>query len=248
MPDARSVAVKSLPDPNPVCAMLFGGDAAWRLLLNVSEDEVTMSISVILAHPDRGSFNHAIADAVVEQIMKNGHDAAFHDLYREKFDPLLPREEIAENANVSQCVLDHCKEIAEAQGIVVIHPNWWGQPPAILKGWVDRVLRPGVAYRFLEGDSGEGIPQGLLKAETAIVFNTSNTEPEREKTVFGDPLDTIWRNCVFGLCGVSGFYRRTFGVVVTSSADQRRRWLDEARVCIDRFFPAQVEQDKHGPI
>jgi putative NADPH-quinone reductase len=196
-----------------------------------------MSISVILAHPDEGSFNHAIANAVVEQIMRNGHDVAFHDLYKENFDPLLPREEIPEKANVPQSVMGHCREIAEARGIVIVHPNWWGQPPAILKGWVDRVLRAGVAYRFLEGDSGEGIPKGLLKAETAIVFNTSNTEAEREKRVFGDPLETIWRDCIFGLCGVTGFCRRTFGVVVTSTADQRRQWLGEARGCIDKFFP-----------
>ena len=54
------------------------------------------------------------------------------------------------------------------------------QPPAILKGWIDRVMRPGVAYEFLEGDSGEGVPNGLLKAKTALVFNTSNTPEDRE--------------------------------------------------------------------
>lgn len=55
-----------------------------------------------------------------------------------------------------------------------------GQPPAILKGWVDRVIRAGVAYEFAEGDSGEGVPIGLLKAKSALVFNTSNTLEERE--------------------------------------------------------------------
>jgi len=69
----------------------------------------------------------------------------------------------------------HCQEIAQAQGIVIVHPNWWGQPPAILKGWVDRVLRPEVAYRFREGDAGDGVPVGLLKAKAAVVFTTSNT-------------------------------------------------------------------------
>ena len=43
-----------------------------------------------------------------------------------------------------------------ADGIIAIHPNWWGQPPAMLKGWIDRVLRPDVACKFLEGDGGEG--------------------------------------------------------------------------------------------
>jgi putative NADPH-quinone reductase len=99
------------------------------------------------------------------------------------------------------------------------------------------VLRAGIAYEFIEGDSGEGIPTGLLKARTAMVFNTSNTETQREKNVFGDPLETIWRNCIFGLCGVTGFYRRTFSVIVTSTADQRKQWLDEVRRSMDTFFP-----------
>ena len=94
------------------------------------------------------------------------------------------------------------REIAQAQGIVIVHPNWWGQPPAILKGWVDRVLRPEVAYRFREGDAGDGVPVGLLKAKAAVVFTTSNTPRERELASFGDPLETLWKNCIFGLCGV----------------------------------------------
>jgi len=50
-------------------------------------------------------------------------------------------------------------KFSEASGIVIVHPNWWGQPPAILKGWVDRVLRPGVAYEFTEGDQGKVSPK-----------------------------------------------------------------------------------------
>jgi NAD(P)H dehydrogenase (quinone) len=120
---------------------------------------------------------------------------------------------------------------------VIVHPNWWGQPPAILKGWVDRVIRPGVAYEFREGDSGEGVPQGLLKAQAALVFNTSNTEALREKKVFGDPLETIWRNCIFGLCGVTNFHRRMFNVIVTSSDTDRGNWLNSVQYDIDLFFP-----------
>ena len=206
-------------------------------------------VSVILAHPDDGSFNHAIARTAVEQLESNGHEVFFHDLYKERFDPMLTKEEIPEGAHVPEPIVSHCREIVQATGIVVVHPNWWGQPPAVLKGWVDRVFRPGVAYEFVEGDSGEGIPRGLLKASTAIVFNTSNTEPRREQSAFGDPLETIWRNCIFGLCGVTGFYRRTFGVIVTSTADERRQWLDEVRGCIDKFFPGcGTESWRHRPV
>jgi NAD(P)H dehydrogenase (quinone) len=195
-----------------------------------------MKVLVILAHPDPGSFNTAIAQAAVEAIKANGHTVFFHDLYQEKFDPLLHCNEIDKDAELPSAVKEHCKEIAAADGIVIVHPNWWGQPPAILKGWVDRIIRPGVAYEFLEGDAGEGVPHGLLQAKTALIFNTSNTETQREKDVFGDPLETIWKNCIFDLCGVPNFHRRMFNVVVTSSEAERKDWLVLVKRDIDTFF------------
>jgi NAD(P)H dehydrogenase (quinone) len=198
-----------------------------------------MSVSVILAHPDDRSFNHAIARTAVNQLEGNGHEVFFHDLYKEKFDPLLTREEIPKDAPLPEVVMEHCRQIAQAEGLIIIHPNWWGQPPSILKGWVDRVIRPGVAYEFFDGDSGEGVPNGLLKAQAAMVFNTSNTEAQRENNVFGDPLETIWRNCVFGLCGVTNFHRRTFSIVVTSTEAQRKKWLDTVRRDVDALFPGR---------
>jgi putative NADPH-quinone reductase len=195
-----------------------------------------MKISVLLAHPYKESFNHAIADSAINQLKQDGHEVIFHDLYAENFDPLMPREEFPKDVPLPREIEKHCREIAEAEGIIIIHPNWWGQPPAILKGWVDRVIRPGVAYEFIEEDKGEGVPNGLLKAERALVFNTSNTETEREKRVFGDPLETIWKNCIFNLCGVEKFYRRTFNIIVTSSEDQRKEWLKEVRQTVAKFF------------
>jgi NAD(P)H dehydrogenase (quinone) len=195
-----------------------------------------MNISVILAHPDKGSFNHAIAAEVVETLNKNGHRVIFHDLYKEMFDPILPINEISKDIPLPYEIQKHCREITEAEGIVIIHPNWWGQPPAILKGWVDRVVRPGVAYEFIGEDKGEGVPIGLLHAKTAIVFNTSNTETEREKKVFGDPLETLWKNCILSLCGVKTFYRKTFNIIVVSSEGQRKEWLNEVRQTVTEYF------------
>jgi NAD(P)H dehydrogenase (quinone) len=196
-----------------------------------------MKMSVILAHPNKKSFNHAIATTVIETLKQNGHEVFFHDLYEEKFDPILPTEEIPRDVSLPSEVEKHCNEISVADGVVIIHPNWWGQPPAILKGWVDRVIRPGVAYEFLEDDKGEGVPCGLLKAKSAVVFNTSNTETEREKNIFGDPLEAIWKNCIFDLCGVKSFYRRMFNIIVISSEEQREAWLQEVRQTVNKYFP-----------
>jgi len=191
-----------------------------------------MDASVILAHPHRGSLNHAIAETAVHALQDLGHSVAYHDLYAEGFDPILPHHEIPKDGPVDPAIRRYCDEIASTSAIVIVHPNWWGQPPAILKGWVDRVLRPGVAYEFQEGDSGEGVPVGLLKAQVALVFNTSNTPMARERQVFGDPLDILWRTCVFDLCGITDFHRRMYQVVVTSTPDQRRVWLEDVARCI----------------
>ncbi len=189
-----------------------------------------MKILIILGHPDPDSFNHAIAHAIRDDLHNNGHEVVYHDLYEEGFLPLLPAREIPESGKIDQTVAAHCNELSSADGIVIVHPNWWGQPPAILKGWVDRVFRPGVAYRFEEGDGGEGIPIGLLNAAAAIIINTSNTSADREQTAFGDPLEAIWKRCIFDLCGIKNFHRRMFSVVVTSTMEQRRRWIEEAKM------------------
>ncbi len=199
-----------------------------------------MQISIILAHPDPSSFNAAIAHTAQETLAGDGHMVDFHDLYADQFDPLLPSSEIPKEVELSAELRRQCDEIATADGIIIVHPNWWGQPPAILKGWVDRVMRPGIAYEFLDSDGGEGIPRGLLRAQAALVFNTSNTASDRETAVFGDPLERIWKDCIFGLCGVSRFSRQTFNIIVVSTPEQRATWLTSVKETVQRHFPPSL--------
>lgn len=195
-----------------------------------------MNILIILGHPDPQSFNHALAAGVQEALLADGHDVSLRDLAAEGFDPRLSAAELDGRDAVPEDVRPYVDELDAAEGIVIVHPNWWGQPPAILKGWIDRVLRAGVAYRFEEGDSGEGVPVGLLKAGAAVVLNTSNTPQARELKAFGDPLEALWRRCVFELCGVRVFHRRMFGVIVTSTRQQRLSWIEEAQALCRRVF------------
>ncbi len=198
-----------------------------------------MNILLILANPNPSSFCHAIASTAEETLKKLGYTVVFHDLCSEGFDPLLLVEEIPRDAVLDPVLSAHCSDLLAADGIIVVHPNWWGMPPAILTDWIDRVIRPGVAYRFVEGDSGEGIPVGLLKTRSAMIFNTSNTSPGRETTVFGDPLERIWKDCIFGLCGVTDVTRHIFRTVVTSTPEERNGWLSDVnRIVSERFPPA----------
>jgi NAD(P)H dehydrogenase (quinone) len=182
---------------------------------------------LVTANPNRASLTHAMADAARRELAGRKHDVAFHDLYAEGFEPVRRSGEAEDTRSGDHLVEQHCTELAAADLILVFHPNWWGQPPAILKGWLDRVFRLDTAYTYPPGVSFEGIPQGLLRARHAFVFNTSNTPADRELAAFGDPLDTLWRKCVFGLCGVDAVTRRMYSPVAGSTEQQRAAWIAE---------------------
>ena len=75
-----------------------------------------MKILVILGHQRPGSFCHAIAAAAIEELRADGHEVVFHDLYQERFDPILPDAEIPKGAPLDPVVERHCRELSEAGG------------------------------------------------------------------------------------------------------------------------------------
>jgi putative NADPH-quinone reductase len=189
-----------------------------------------MRIGVYVAHPRHGSFNHALFDAVVDELRQRGCEVLAHDLCAEGFAPgLSPGEtetvQAAAEAGDPQVAL-HRAEVATLDGLVFVHPNWWGMPPAVLAGWVQRVFVPGVAYKL---GTADGEPVGLLRAGRALVLNTSDTPAEREHGEFGDPLQRIWAACVLPYVGVADVRRVVFRTVGDSTAEQRADWLRRAR-------------------
>jgi NAD(P)H dehydrogenase (quinone) len=188
---------------------------------------------IVVANPSPNSLSHGMASAAKRVLVARGYEVAYHDLYVEHFDPVQPTGEVGNVSSSNGLVEQHCSDLARADLILIFHPNWWGQPPAILKGWVDRVFRLNIAYAYPPGVGLEGIPVGLLRARHAIVVNTSNTPAEREATVFGDPLERLWKNCVFSLCGVSSVIRRMYAPVSSSTDQQRATWLSEVTALVE---------------
>jgi NAD(P)H dehydrogenase (quinone) len=195
-----------------------------------------MNALLVVANPGASSFSHAMAQVAREVIARRGGVVRLHDLYEERFDPVQRSGESGNRGSDDESVERHCADLVAADLILVFHPNWWGQPPAIMKGWIDRVFRPGVAYDYPPGTGFDGVPVGLLKAKAALVFNTSNTPREREAAAFGDPLQTLWQKCVFGLCGVTRFERRVFGPMAASTEEQRSLWLNEVAALVTSHF------------
>jgi NAD(P)H dehydrogenase (quinone) len=199
-----------------------------------------MQALVIVAHPSPTSLSHAMAQAACDALRLKGIEPWLHDLYAESFNPVQPTGESQNTASSDPLVEQHCAELAKADVVVICHPNWWGQPPAILKGWVDRVFRLDTAYAYPPGEGFDGVPVGKLRARVALVFNTSNTPADREAAVFGDPLERLWRDCIFGLCGVKHVVRHCFGPVAGSSPEARAGWLQAVSHTVAQHAGADV--------
>jgi len=167
------------------------------------------SLVAVLAHPRADSFCAALFEAVVASAESAGADVVRHDLYRDAFDPVLSaRESLALGGSgvggADPLVARYQADLLAADRLAVVHPNWWGKPPAILAGWLDRVLAPEVAYKLDGGPAGAPTAQLDL---AALVVTTGDTDHAREASEFGDPLAAIWERCVLPYVGAAQWAR-----------------------------------------
>ncbi|MDO5309638.1 MAG: NAD(P)H-dependent oxidoreductase [Planctomycetia bacterium] len=191
-------------------------------------------VLIVVGHPDVAtSFNGAIAQVVSATLASQGYQPVLRDLYAEGFNPVMTLEETKEPCeNAPEEMKREMAQVKEACGLVFIHPNWWGGPPAILRGWIDRVLRNGFAYGF----TPEG-PWQALGDKTVQVFSTSNTPRDYEIEVYHDPLENFWKTIVFSVVGAKSFERRNFEQIILSDDAMRKAWLEEVEQTIRRRFP-----------
>ena len=110
-----------------------------------------MRIQVVHCHPLTSSYNHALFEAIVETLTKNGHEVVATDLYREGFQPAMTEHERATYMQESydhSAVAGYCETLKSVDGLILCFPHWWFSMPAMLKGWVDRVWGPGIAFDY----------------------------------------------------------------------------------------------------
>ncbi len=201
---------------------------------------VYMRILELLCNPRLRSFNHAIAARARERLDEAGHEVFFHDLYEEGFDPVLDAAELARGFSLDSLVQAHCRQLAEADGLVVVHPLWWCGPPALLKGWMDRVLRQGVAYDLEGGEFSEKDWKPLLSGKRGLALITSDEDsPEAELEA-----RSIWGRSVLGKCGMDSECG-LFGGLRTRSAAEKTAWMASLDSRLARVFPA-TSKTHHG--
>ena len=151
--------------------------------------------AVILAHPDADSFNGAAAKAYCDVVRELGHDAELRDLYRLGFNPVLgPNEQPRpDRFAMSNDVAAEIAAIERADVFVLVYPVWFGAPPAILKGYVDRVLGAGFSYSAIRERSRHRFMSGKQLLSISTSGNSIQWLDEQGawlslRTVFGQYL------------------------------------------------------------
>ncbi|MEN6490497.1 MAG: NAD(P)H-dependent oxidoreductase [Rectinema sp.] len=186
-----------------------------------------MNALVVLAQPKTPSFNSAIAEKVTESLESQGcSPVELIDLYNDNFDPVMPQEELPRKFSFDETTLRYQERIQGADRVVFVYPDWWGGPPAIMKGFLDRVFRPDIAYGFREADFRNDDAPGLFTGKRFDVFVTTDAAAPPDGASDTWPPALVWKRNVLAFCGVSDAVVHVFWNLRHSSYAQRKAWLD----------------------
>ena len=184
----------------------------------------TKRLLVIAGHCG-GSYGLALTDAYVDAAKLIGHEVRLLRLDALSFDPILhlgyqviqPLEPDLEHAQA---------DIAWAEHVTLAYPIWWGGVPAILKGFLDRVMLPGFAFQY---DEGRKYPRPLLAGRSAQLIVTMDTPPWYFRWVYRAPGIHQMKKTTLEFCGMAPVKSMLIGPVRGADEVQRERWLAKVR-------------------
>lgn len=161
-----------------------------------------MNTVIVYAHPWDKSYNHAILDSVTTGLASSGHQVDLIDLYRDGFDPVLPVSDLAlysAGKSDDPTVKEYQERLSRAEHLFFVFPVWWYDVPAILKGFLDRVLLKSWAYDY----SASGIPKGLLGfIEKTTVISTMKSPSWYYKLLYRGALKSSFIKGTLKFCGL----------------------------------------------
>jgi NAD(P)H dehydrogenase (quinone) len=188
--------------------MLAGGGMANFFVLNL---ESAVKHAVIFAHPKPQSFTGSVAKAYEDAARRLGHSVVMRDLYRMGFDPRLGENELpfAADFQPGADVLAERKMLEDADVFALVYPLWLNAPPAILKGYLERVFGFGFAY----GKEGRSHP--LLRGRSLISFSSSGAPLHWvQETGALAALGKLFDSYFAELCGLTFLEHVHFGGII----------------------------------
>lgn len=130
-----------------------------------------MNVLIVYTHPNHQSLSHAFLQRTIAGCQENKEidEIKVLDLYEEGFDPVLVFNEQQRRRDMHKepSLETYRQQLIWADKIIFIYPIWWGRPPAMMLGYIDRMFASGFAYR----DKGGLLPEGLLKGKSAVCIS-----------------------------------------------------------------------------
>lgn len=180
-------------------------------------------VVLIQAHPDPAPerFCRVLAEAYARAATKAGHEVKTLDLARMSF-PLLQTKTEHEDGPVPPEIQGAQRLVAAADHLVIVFPLWLGDMPALLKGFLEQLLRPGFAY---SGSTEKGLPKKLLKGKSARVVITMGMPAVFYRLYFrAHSLKNLKRN-ILAFVGISPARESLIGLVEGKDDAPRKKWL-----------------------
>lgn len=181
-------------------------------------------ILLILGHPSGDSFCAALAERYAQAAVQAGHEVRRLQLGELDFDPVL-RQGCRHIQALEEDLQKAQSDILWAEHLTLVYPIWWGGIPALLKGFFDRVLLPGFAFKYREG---KAFPDKLLLGRTAHLLVTLDTPPWYYRWIYRMPGLHQVRKTTLEFCGIKPLRTLAFGPVLGSGNRQREAWLRRA--------------------
>ncbi|HOK81407.1 MAG: flavodoxin family protein [Clostridiales bacterium] len=186
-----------------------------------------MKTVIVYYHPYNKSYCRAILEAAKQGAMDAGREADVIDLSADSFNPVMGKEDLqgfVRHEIIDPKAKEYFDRIKGACHLIFIFPIWWGNMPAMVKGFIDKVVFPGSFYE--QDNSGKVIP--LLPNLKVTIFATMNTPAPIYKLYFGNQVYNAMKKSVFGFAGIKDVKFVPFGTVKAVSASKREKWLKKA--------------------
>lgn len=182
-------------------------------------------ITIINGHPGQDRLCTGLFDAYVEGAQAAGAELRSFHLRDIEFDPVL-HEGYVKRQDWEPGLAEIAEAIQWCEHLTFVFPMWWGQMPALMKGFVDRVLLPGVAFKYHEGDP---FWDRLLKGRSGDVLVTMDTPAWYLRLVYGNPLPRMMKGQVMGFCGIKPARIHKFGPIRGHAEKKAGQWMARAR-------------------
>ena len=181
-------------------------------------------ILIINGHPDKQSLCNELALCYKKGADAAGAECKLVNLADLTFNPVLTHG-YRQRTELEPDLLMMQQEILNADHLVLVYPNWWGTYPALLKGFLDRTLLPGFAFKYRE----KGIMiDKLLKGKTARMMVTMDSPKWYYSLFLRNPGHNSMKKGVLEFCGIKPVKITSFDMVRSSDENKRKKWLTEA--------------------